>query len=546
MYLREFKNKIQEGISFKNKEEQLAARRKATKLRDEKFRKAREFASKYLPPKKVTKEEAEQIKEEQINYRKFATDGVMHPNMAKYMKRGNDVDFYSSKTGDKLYGKVIKNDGRNVHIKHLSSGYDDPNEKGIHKFRVSATAPHQMKKEEVEQIDEAKRAINITTKDLDIVKSGDHETVKNHMVKLITRAADARTNARPLRADKAKEFLDKIHGSTNVGQLQKMAYNMYLGGDDEGKAKYGNLHVYKPTTKMGRSYQRRYGIGEEVEQIDEITITNVTPPRGLPGKSSAQMGKEYRDSAKKWNAENPPGKFDKEAHMKKVLANIASLKKEEAEQVNEMDKSQPSSSRGAEGLATGSKATPITAKKTTSAALVTLDQAYAKGRFGNAPKGSKTLKTMSDIRLANKLTKEEVEQIDEGGPTRKHFQQVADLIKANPNPELRKALAKHHSDIFAKQNPRFDKARFHKAAGVEMSESALEPGANAVNAERNLLMRVGNKHFSPVERSKIITALRAKNPNRMQQSTLTKYYQKKDSLTHGSLSNAQYVRGLRK
>ena len=82
---------------------------------------------------------------------------------------------------------------------------------------------------------------------------------------------------------------------------------------------------------------------------------------------------------------------------------------EEVEQVNEMDKSQPASSRGAEGLATGSKATPVKYKDVNSTALVTLDQAYAKGRFGNPPKGSKTLKTMSDIRLANELTKEEVE-----------------------------------------------------------------------------------------------------------------------------------------
>jgi hypothetical protein len=124
--------------------------------------------------------------------------------------------------------------------------------------------------EEVVIVDEAKRAINITKKDLEIVKSGDHETVKNHLVKLISRAADTKTNARPLRADKAKEFLDTIHGSTNVGQLQKMAYNMYLGGDDEGKSKYGSLHVYKPMSKMGRSYQRRYGIEEEVE-LDEVT-----------------------------------------------------------------------------------------------------------------------------------------------------------------------------------------------------------------------------------------------------------------------------------
>ena len=125
--------------------------------------------------------------------------------------------------------------------------------------------------EEVEQVDEAtKRALNITKADLEVIKSGNHETVKNHMAKMISRATDHKTNARPLRSDKAKEFLDKIHGSTNVGQLQKMAYNIYLGGDDEGKAKYGKLHVYNPQSAKGRDYQKRYGIGEEVEQVDEV------------------------------------------------------------------------------------------------------------------------------------------------------------------------------------------------------------------------------------------------------------------------------------
>ena len=83
-------------------------------------------------------EEVEQIDEARINHREFASDGVMHPEMAnaKYMKPGNHVDFYSSKNGDKLYGKVLKNDGKNVHIDHKGE---------VHKFRVSATAPHQMK-----------------------------------------------------------------------------------------------------------------------------------------------------------------------------------------------------------------------------------------------------------------------------------------------------------------------------------------------------------------------------------------------------------------
>lgn len=46
-------------------------------------------------------------------------------------------------------------------------------------------------------------------------------------------------------------------------------------------------------------------------------------------------------------------------HNHPEVKNALQRANEEVEQVNEMDKSQPSSSRGAEGLATGSKATPV-------------------------------------------------------------------------------------------------------------------------------------------------------------------------------------------
>jgi hypothetical protein len=52
------------------------------------------------------------------------------------------------------------------------------------------------------------------------------------------------------------------------------------------------------------------------------------------------------------------------------------------------------------------------------------------------------------------------------GPTRKHFQQVADLIKTHPNEKTRKELALHHASIFATQNPRFDKKKFLSSANV--------------------------------------------------------------------------------
>ena len=43
---------------------------------------------------------------------------------------------------------------------------------------------------------------------------------------------------------------------------------------------------------------------------------------------------------------------------------------------------------------------------------------------------------------------------------------VADLIKGHESAEKRKELATHHAGIFKQQNPRFDHAKFMKAAGV--------------------------------------------------------------------------------
>ena len=72
--------------------------------------------------------------------------------------------------------------------------------------------------------------------------------------------------------------------------------------------------------------------------------------------------------------------------------------------------------------------------------------------------------------------KEESELLDE--VTRKHFQQVADIIKSHEDHAKRKELAQHHADIFATQNPRFDRAKFMKAANVQ---EALNPGNKTID-----------------------------------------------------------------
>lgn len=78
------------------------------------------------------------------------------------------------------------------------------------------------------------------------------------------------------------------------------------------------------------------------------------------------------------------------------------------------------------------------------------------------------------------------EETIEEAVSRKHFQQVADLIKGHESQEKRNELASHHAGIFAKQNPRFDHGRFHKAAGStahEAPKSVKESVLAAVRAK---------------------------------------------------------------
>jgi hypothetical protein len=74
---------------------------------------------------------------DEANHREFASQGKMHPDMAKHMTTGQEMDYYEHGTGDKVSGKVLKNDGKEVHIKQTHDSYD-PKKKGtVHKFKIS-------------------------------------------------------------------------------------------------------------------------------------------------------------------------------------------------------------------------------------------------------------------------------------------------------------------------------------------------------------------------------------------------------------------------
>ena len=96
-------------------------------------------------------------------------------------------------------------------------------------------------------------------------------------------------------------------------------------------------------------------------------------------------------------------------------------------------------------------------------------------KTGSDKSFNKALKRSEGINRAHqKLNKEEVMNKNELNEmmTRKHFQQVADVIKAHPSPKKRSELAHHHAGIFAASNPRFDHDRFFKAANAERYSKA--------------------------------------------------------------------------
>lgn len=90
---------------------------------------------------KAIKEDNEQLDE--VNHREFASQGKMHPDMAKHMKTGQEMDFYHSKTGDKISGIVKHTSGSEVHVKAHKDGKVGAGE--VHKFNVTSkldeTAP---------------------------------------------------------------------------------------------------------------------------------------------------------------------------------------------------------------------------------------------------------------------------------------------------------------------------------------------------------------------------------------------------------------------
>lgn len=109
------------------------------------------------PEMKKAKMKKEEVELQEANHREFASQGKMHPDMAKHMTVGNEMDFYAHGTGDKVSGKVIKNDGKTVHVKQTHDSYNPKKVGTVHKFAVSTKLDEGRMKDIATNAEEDKR-----------------------------------------------------------------------------------------------------------------------------------------------------------------------------------------------------------------------------------------------------------------------------------------------------------------------------------------------------------------------------------------------------
>jgi hypothetical protein len=157
-----------------------------------------------------------------INGREYASHGLMHPDHAKmgiHQKNGNTIDFYHSKTGDKIPGKVTKNDGKEVHIRATNGE--------VHKYKVTPNLPKQ-NNEELQMQEQAPVAPTLVKHRIGVtVSDPDHAMVSKRKEKMqkfvVVTHSDNKDGAKKV----GEKFYKKkgliVHDSHHAGMVNEEA-----------------------------------------------------------------------------------------------------------------------------------------------------------------------------------------------------------------------------------------------------------------------------------------------------------------------------------
>lgn len=203
----------------------------------------------------------EETELQEANHREFASQGKMHPDMAKHMKTGEHMDYYEPKTGDKVHGKVMKNDGKEVHVKQTHDSYDPKKKGAVHKFTVSTKLDE---KKEDPPFDGPYTKTTGNTKD----KSGAVHTPMSRAKHLAQQAAIAIAKKKvkeefdmDITTEQALELLEAVKKQDIPAFLRKARGDKPLNLDD--LKKNDSLSDKNNLTKAR-------GVKEEVEEIEEV------------------------------------------------------------------------------------------------------------------------------------------------------------------------------------------------------------------------------------------------------------------------------------
>jgi hypothetical protein len=213
---------------------------------------------------------AEQGVAEAVDHREFASQGKMHPDMSKHMKAGQEIDFYHSKTGDKISGKVIKNTGTAVHIQANKNGKVGGGE--THKFDVSKTI--QEARDEGEYDYEGEMAISqlktIVRHSEDLMEMLQPDTNLPEWVQSkITLATDYMQTAHDYMASEMTEAYESNMQDRVLGRITSKEINKVLGPTKNSAQGIEALKkAFKVTDAQAKMMLSRV-MQESVEQIDE-------------------------------------------------------------------------------------------------------------------------------------------------------------------------------------------------------------------------------------------------------------------------------------
>jgi hypothetical protein len=360
---------------------------------------------------KLRNEEVEELQE--ANHREFASQGKMHPDMAKHMKTGEHMDYYEPKTGDKVHGKVMKNDGKEVHVQQTHDSYD-PKKKGtVHKFTISSKLEESLELEEGRMKDiatNAQETERLKKKD-DVPFDGPYTKTKANVKDKSGAVHSAFSRAKHL----ARQAMNNV--KEEAGQIDELsigALKNYIKGaksdvaahkDQKSSAMDQGDHK-TASDSVAAMLKRKEGIKnakaklnkEEVEELDELS-SNTLRSYVQGAKDDVQNAKDERDSAR--SGGDGKGANDAYQRQKKRTSGIkqakAKLNKEEVEELDEIS------------LQTMQSAKDKLQDRAFDAHMD--DNKYGAQHYaGRAVSMAKKIKQKQ-----RQVNKEEVEQIEEGG-----------------------------------------------------------------------------------------------------------------------------------